>query len=230
LHLKVLRGLRVSRRRFLGMAVTFAAAASLPGLSKMIPSPSLVRPPGVFQEDEFLDKCIRCRACTNVCPVGGIRIAHLEQGLRNTGTPFLAVQDRYCMVFKGLEYPAVSKGSEKATAQVGAAWKKAHENQEMCSECIQVCPTGALQPTDLSQLRLGTAVVYKEHCLAWLYGNCNFPCIDACVFNAITMTAGPVVDAEKCVGCNQCSYVCAARLLPGPTGIMVEPTRRVVDT
>jgi ferredoxin len=212
------------------MAATFAAAAGIPGLATIIPSPSLVRPPGAFREDEFLDKCIRCRACTDVCPVGGIAVAHLDRGLRNVGTPVLAVPDGYCMVFKGLEYPPVSKGTETATAQVGAAWKKAHENQEMCSECIQVCPTGALRPTDLSQLHLGTAVVYKEYCLAWLYGNCKFPCMDACVFNAITITVGPIVDAEKCVGCNQCSYVCAARLLPGPTGIMVEPIQRVLNT
>jgi Fe-S-cluster-containing hydrogenase component 2 len=230
MQLNVLRRLRISRRRFVGMAATFAVAASLPGLSEIIPSPSLVRPPGVFQEDEFLGKCVRCGACRDVCPVGGIRIAHLEQGLRNAGTPVLAVPDGYCMVFKDLEYPAVSKGSEKAAAQVGAVWKKAHEDQQMCSECAQVCPTGALQPMDLSHFHLGTAVVYKEHCLAWLYGSCNFPCMDACVFNAITITVGPVVDAEKCVGCNQCSYVCVARLLPGPTGIMVEPTRRVINT
>ena len=131
MQLNVLRRLRISRRRFLGIAATFTVAVGLPGLSEMIPSPSLVRPPGVFQENEFLDKCIRCRACTNVCPVGGIGIAHLEQGLRNAGTPVLAVPDRYCIVFKGLEYPAVSKGSEKATAQVGAEWKKAHENEEL---------------------------------------------------------------------------------------------------
>jgi ferredoxin-type protein NapG len=212
------------------MAATFAAVAGLPGLSTLVASPSLVRPPGVFQEDEFLEKCIRCRACTSVCPVGGIGIAHLEQGLRNTGTPVLAVPDGYCMVFKGLQYPTVSKGSEKTSAHVGVMWKNTHENQELCSECIQACPTGALQLMNLSQLRLGTAVVYKEHCLAWLYGNCNFPCMDACVFDAISMTAGPVVDPEKCVGCNQCSYVCVARLLPGHTGIMVEPSPRAANT
>jgi Fe-S-cluster-containing hydrogenase component 2 len=157
--------------------------------------------------------------------VRGIAIAHVTDGLRNAGTPMLALPAGYCMVYKSLEYPAISKGSEKRIAQVAVAWKKDHKNEELCSECVKACPTGALQSVGLNQLHLGTAVVYKDYCLAWLYGNCNFACMDACVFNAITMTAGPVVDAEKCVGCNQCSYVCVARLLPGPTGIMVEPTQ-----
>ena len=196
------------------MATTLAMVTGLSGLSEMVPSPSLVRPPGVFQEDEFLKRCIRCRACADACPVRGIGLAHLEQGLRNVGTPVLAVPDRYCMIFKGLEKPS---------ARLGAEWKSAHENGELCSECIQVCPTGALQHTNLDQLHLGTAVVYKDHCLAWQYLNCAFPCIDVCVFDAITVATGPVVDARKCVGCNQCSFVCPPRLL-GHTGIMVEVT------
>lgn len=210
------------------MAATIAAAIGLPGLSDMIPNPSLARPPGAFREDEFLDKCIRCRACANVCPVRGIGLAHLEQGLRNVGTPMLGTPNGYCMVFKGLQYPSVSKGTEMATAQVGLEWKKAHgthaTNEELCSECIKVCPTAALQPTNLDQLHMGTAVVYKDLCRLWAYSNCPAPCVDACLFDAITISVGPVVDAKKCVGCNQCSYVCVARLLPGPTGIIVEAT------
>jgi ferredoxin-type protein NapG len=226
--------LKLSRRRFLGMAVSFSAVTGLAAVADVIPSHSLVRPAGAVSEDQFLESCIRCGACAEVCPVSGIEIAHITDGLRNMGTPALAVPDRYCMIFKGLEYPSVSKGYEKEAAQAAVRWKNAHgadlTKEELCSECIQVCPTDALQLTDLSQFHLGTAVVYKEYCLAWMFGHCTFPCMDACLFDAISVTAGPVVDAEKCVGCNQCSYVCASRLLLGSTGIVVEPTPRRAKT
>jgi ferredoxin-type protein NapG len=194
------------------MTASFAGVIGLAGLADMIPSRNLVRPPGAVSEDRFIQSCIRCGACAEVCPVQAISIAQMTDGLRNVGTPMLALPAGYCMIFKGLGKPS---------AQAAAAWKTGHENEELCSECAQVCPTAALQPTNLRQLHMGTAVVQKENCLAWKYINCTFPCLDACVFDAITVTTGPIVDVEKCVGCNQCSFVCVARET-GPTGIMVE--------
>jgi NAD-dependent dihydropyrimidine dehydrogenase PreA subunit len=148
--------------------------------------------------------------------VHGVGIANLTDGLRNVGTPKLAVPDGYCMIFKDLETPS---------AQTGAEWKSTRENEkeELCSECINACPTGALEPITLGNLRLGIAVVNKDVCWAFRYNHCTFPCVEACVFDAIKVTVGPVVDAEKCVGCNQCSFVCVTRLQPGPSSITVEP-------
>ena len=122
-------------------------------------------------------------------------------------------------------FPVNGNLRRRPAAQAGVEWRKTHqiENAKLCTACVDVCPTGALQPTNLQQFHLGTARVYRENCLAWMHGTCSFPCIDACVFDAITLTTGPNVDATKCVGCNQCSYVCLARET-GPTGIMVEPT------
>jgi len=215
--------LRVTRRRFLGMAGAFAVITGLPGVAEALPNPGVPRPPGVFNEDEFQEKCIRCRACVNVCPSHALDAAHLDQGLRNLGTPVLLAADRYCMVFKGLVYPPVDLASAKNVASVGLAWKaQGNENAELCEQCIDVCPTQALQPATLAQFHLGTAVVHRENCFGWQYRNCSFPCVDACVFNAITLSPGPVVNPTKCTGCNQCAYVCIARLQPGPSGIEVE--------
>jgi len=213
------------------MMATFAVVTGLSGVLQAFPSSRLVRPPGVFVESDFLESCIRCRACVNVCPPQCLDLAHLNAGIQNVGTPFLATPNKYCIVFYGFKYPPVSESSVKATAKVSSEWKAAHENGELCVQCVKVCPTHALKPVELSQFHMGTAVVHKEHCLAWLYGTCSFPCIDACMFNAISLTGfnardltvGPVVDVTKCVGCNQCSYVCLARQ-SGPTGIEAEPS------
>jgi ferredoxin-type protein NapG len=194
------------------MAASFVSLMGLAGLAEIIPSRNLVRPPGAIPEEQFLRSCLRCGACVEVCPVRGISVAQMTDGLRNVGTPMLSLPAGYCMVFKALRNPS---------AQAATAWKNGHENDELCSACIEVCPTGALQQTNLNELHMGTAVVDQEHCLAWRYINCTFPCLDVCVFDAIRITTGPVVDAEKCVGCNQCSFVCTARET-GHTGIMVE--------
>jgi len=205
--------LKVSRRQFLGMTASFAAVTGLIGLADVVPNRSLVRPPGVIGEDRFLESCIRCGACADACPVRGIGMAHLTDGLRNVGTPVLT---GYCMVFRGLDNPGPAKTS---------AWRNnalAHGQQETCFDCISVCPSDALRPVSVNQLRMGTAVVKKDRCLWYLHGVCGAPCARTCPFDAISITTGPVVDETKCVGCGQCDYVCLARTI-GPTAITVEP-------
>jgi len=197
------------------MTASFAAVTGLVGLADMVPSRNLVRPPGAIREDLFLESCIRCGACADACPVRGVGIAHLADGLRNVGTPVLT---GYCMVFRGLEKPS---------PQSTMAWRKnalAHGEEERCFDCVNVCPSGALQQANANHLHMGTAVVKREYCRALRFGNCQFPCKDVCPYDAISIAAGPVVDETKCVGCGQCDYVCLARLI-GPTGIVVEASQ-----
>jgi ferredoxin-type protein NapG len=205
--------LKFSRRQFLGMTASFAVVTGLAGLTDVVPNHTLVRPPGAIKEDLFLENCIRCGACADVCPVRGIGLAHLGDGLRSVGTPVLS---GYCMVFRGLEKPSPDSAM---------AWRKnahAHGQEVRCYDCVNACPSGALQQSNATQLHLGTAVVKKEYCRAYRFGNCQFPCRDVCPFDAISVAGGPVVDETKCVGCGQCDYVCLARLI-GPTAIEVEP-------
>jgi ferredoxin-type protein NapG len=218
------------------MTISFATVAGLFSYSDFfVPNRKLLRPPGVIQEEQFLRDCIKCNACADVCPTRGISIAHLDDGLLNVGTPELA---GYCMVYRGLEEPspafaqALNESAQAWSASVQAwtasvqAWKERTlkgEVKEACLECIKVCPSGALKPISIDQLHLGTAVIDKNLCLVWRYLNCTFPCIYACPFDAIHITAGPVVDPNKCTGCNICSFVCLTRET-GPTSIVVQPT------
>jgi ferredoxin-type protein NapG len=208
--------LKFSRRQFLGMTASFAVVAGLASLADVMPNHQLVRPPGAISEDLFPESCIRCGACADACPVHGISLGHLTDGLRNIGTPVLT---GYCMVYRGLEKPS---------PESAMAWRKnarAHGQEVRCYDCVNACPSNALQKSNAVQLHLGTAVVKKEYCRAYRFGNCQFPCKDVCPYDAISVTVGPVVDEAKCVGCGQCDYVCLARLI-GPTGIVVERTQR----
>ena len=189
------------------------AASALFGLAEAVPSQSLVRPPGAIEEERFLQTCIRCGACADSCPVRSISLAHLADGLQNVGTPELR---GYCMVFKGLDNPSPSKSS---------LWKhdvRGNDEEVTCFNCINTCPSGALQIVNPSQLRMGIATVRKSYCRYWRFGSCGYPCASVCPFDAISISNGPVVDESKCVGCGQCDFVCLARV-SGPTGIMVEP-------
>ena len=197
------------------MTISFATVTGLFGYSDfLVPSRKLLRPPGVIQEEQFLRDCIKCNACADACPVRGIGIAHLSDGLLNIGTPTLS---GYCMVYRGLEKP---------TPQSVKAWKKSklsRDGKEACLECVKVCPSGALRPINVDEVRMGTAVVNRNICRVYVFGNCSFPCVDACPFDAITVMVGPVVDAKKCVGCNICAFACLTREY-GPTSIAMRPT------
>jgi Fe-S-cluster-containing hydrogenase component 2 len=183
---------------------------ALMGVAETLPDRKLVRPPGVSAEKQFLETCVRCKVCVDVCPVKGLELAHLGDGFKNVGTPKLT---GYCMVFKGLEKPDPIAASE---------WKTTvRDNGEevACYECIRQCPSRALHALEPDKLRMGIAVVNKETCLAWVHGACGYPCLRTCPFDAIVADRGPVVDEEKCVGCNQCYYVC----LTHPSSIAVMP-------
>lgn len=98
----------------------------------------------------------------------------------------------------------------------------------LCMKCPPVCPSGALRRSlkDKEQVRMGTAVVSREACLAWQETLCR-SCFDDCplIGEAIVMDGDlrPVVDDRKCVGCGICENVCpvegaAIAVRPGAKG------------
>jgi len=76
--------------------------------------------------------------------------------------------------------------------------------------CIQACPSGALLPTPPEKIRLGRAVVKKEHCMTYKDKVCTL-CYDACPLpeDAIYLDASyhPRVSAP-CTGCGMCQKRC----------------------
>ncbi|MEZ4468904.1 MAG: 4Fe-4S dicluster domain-containing protein [bacterium] len=96
----------------------------------------------------------------------------------------------------------------------------------LCMRCTNICPTGALTPTEKDlpalarTLRMGKARVDPDRCISYLGRLCGY-CHDACplpgVAIRLTPPALPVI-LDDCVGCGRCVEHCPA----APTAIFVE--------
>ncbi len=95
-----------------------------------------------------------------------------------------------------------------------------------CTECSQVCPTGAIRPVtaaEKSAISIGWAVWIKENCVVNTDEVSCDNCERHCPTGAISLVARdpgeekslkiPVVDKTLCIGCGACENLCPARPL-----------------
>jgi MauM/NapG family ferredoxin protein len=148
----------------------------------------LIRPPGAAPEPEFLSRCIACGNCMKACPTNTLQPCTIKDGLNRLYTP-------------------------KIVPRIGACDSK-------CHLCGYVCPTGAINKIAIEEkpyARLGTAVVDRHRCLAWVQKKECLVCDESCPYNAIEprlveTTRGPfkvpVVREDLCVGCGMCELKC----------------------
>ena len=195
--------LRASRRHFLaacGIGAAYAAAATV-GARRYPQSSSLIRPPGAMRRDpihgtrrateaEFRDLCLRCGQCMKACPTGGLQPAVSETGFEGLFTPVLIPQVGWC--------------------------------ERNCNACGIVCPSGALQHFEIADkphLKLGTAAIRRDRCLAWQEGRDYRHCLvcnEACSYGAVEVREvngqlRPFVNEHHCTGCGMCENLCPAR-------------------
>jgi polyferredoxin/Pyruvate/2-oxoacid:ferredoxin oxidoreductase delta subunit len=182
----------LARRSFLAWCGTGVVGSAVIARSAvaMPVNKSLLRPPHASDEEEFLDLCLRCEACVNACPTNSLQPLLLQSGLYGLWTPTL-------------------------TPSVG-------ECKVDCNKCSTVCPTHAIGTFDLStkyNLKIGTAILYKDKCIPYSEGEHCGKCIPKCPTAAISYTKQgnlelpSKIDYLLCVGCGICENICNKQTL-----------------
>jgi ferredoxin len=182
------RGADIGRRNFLllvGGGLLGGYAARRLNLKSAEIQPRLIRPPAALPENDFTDRCVRCGACLAVCITGG-----LQPTLRGGG-------------WEGILTP-------RLVPEIG-------ECDEFCNRCGRACPTQAIRALPLEEKRmvkLGTARVAKERCLAWSGNKKCLVCQEVCPYLAIEIvknvsgTPSPLIIPAYCRGCGICEKHC----------------------
>ena len=95
-------------------------------------------------------------------------------------------------------------------------------------ECMQVCPSGALQKLSIHEIQIGLAEVNYDICLRSNGVDC-LDCVESCPIGekAIRLDAEKRVEvlAVGCTGCGVCQYQCPTT----PKSIVVQPVQEYTE-
>ena len=202
----------ITRRQLITTGLTGAATAvvGLTGLHSLygksgpgqVAPEGLIRPPGSLPEMAFLSRCVRCGECMAACPTNTLQPLWFKAGFMGVFSPALMPRRGFC-------------------------------NPE-CRVCGSVCPTGAiLKLTEQERIwaKMGTAVIFRQKCLAWEQQKSCMVCDEVCPFQAVEFRKEPgnpvpvpEVIEDKCAGCGYCEYYCPvqnqAAILVTPMGAL----------
>lgn len=154
---------------------------------------SVIRPPAALEEEEFINRCIRCGNCMKVCPTNGLQPVSFQSGFQGVWTPQLVPEIGYC------EY-----------------------NCTLCGKTCPTGAIRSISLDQKHDTGLGLAKVDRSICIAWAEEKQCIVCEEHCPIpeKAIKLkrdlTGGrevlkPLVDGNLCVGCGTCQNKCPTR-------------------
>ncbi|KAA0893947.1 4Fe-4S binding protein [Oryzomonas rubra] len=155
----------------------------------------LLRPPGVRNEDEFLNKCVRCGECMKVCLKNALYPAAWQAGMEGIYTPLVVPRLGYC------EY-----------------------NCTLCGQVCPTGAIPKLPASIKQREVIGKAVFDKNHCLPFAKRIDCMVCEEHCPIPSKAIRTRevevlgldgvrkkvkePYVVEEICNGCGICENVC----------------------
>jgi ferredoxin-type protein NapG len=198
------------------------AAVALPTMDEIL------RPPGSLAEADFLATCSRCGVCVSACPASAIKLDFDKLTGRSNAVPSSGASsgasDGSPDDEVGMSSGDVVRGFDATRRGGGAPYILAEAMPcVVCStlECMTVCPSGALVPTPIARIDMGTAVWDATSCTRPGDGACQI-CVDECPIGEVAIVAdarGIRVLEDGCTGCGVCQYRCPT----SPRSIRVVP-------
>ena len=185
----------MARRVFLGGILAGLGGARLLRFRDPARESRLLRPPGVVNENEFLQKCVRCGECLKVCLKSALYPAFTQAGIEGLYTPVLIPRLGYC------EY-----------------------NCTLCGQVCPTGAIPDLPVAEKQRQVIGKAVLDKNHCLPFAKRTDCIVCEEHCpipqkaIRSEQVVVKGfdgkpvrvkqPYVVEELCNGCGICEQVC----------------------
>lgn len=164
-----------------------------------------IRPPGSVAEPEFLERCIKCDQCINVCPTNVLQPATLEQsGLEGLWTPVMDFSVGFCQLNCVLCAEVCPTGAIQKTSIARKLGVDEHQEE--------------------GPIRVGTAFFNRGRCLPWSMETPCVVCEEVCPVSpkAIgtyeeeiirwdgqkVVLQKPYMRPELCIGCGICEHEC----------------------